>query len=289
MERLLPDQLKELWDSVERKELSAEQFDVEQKRLLTEYRSLWTNTLFLNGYEDLRTSLMGELGLYTNCDDFVEIELRCREAVKSLAQEWRDKVDVTNRQSVESFYNDSRKEIYDLIWWHTLADDLSPLSYVTALHFALREGCCSCLDFGSGVGSGAILLARHGINIALADISSPLLAFCQWRLQLRNLTGEFFDLKTCVLPDDAFDMVTAMDVFEHLVDPVQAVETLYRALKPGGFLFGRFHGEPDEDRPLHVVQDFEPTFRRLRELGFVEVWRDQWLWGHQVFRKASRT
>ncbi len=82
-------------------------------------------------------------------------------------------------------------------------------------------------------------------------------------------------------------MVTAMDVFEHLADPVEAVEGLSKVLKPGGFLFGRFSAELNEDRPMHVVQDFEPTFRRLRELGFIEVWQDKWLWGQQVFQKLS--
>ena len=77
-----------------------------------------------------------------------------------------------------------------------------------------------------------------------------------------------------------------MDVFEHLVDPVSTVEQLSGALKPGGLLFARLAAEPDVDRPQHIVQDFEPTFERLRSLGFTEVWRDAWLWGHRVFQKA---
>ena len=64
-------------------------------------------------------------------------------------------------------------------------------------------------------------------------------------------------------------------------------QKLSNVLKPGGFLFGRFSAEPNEDRPMHVVQDFEPTFRRLRELGFIEVWQDKWLWGQQVFQKLN--
>jgi hypothetical protein len=78
-----------------------------------------------------------------------------------------------------------------------------------------------------------------------------------------------------------------MDVFEHLVDPVETVERLWAALKPGGYLFARLSGEENEDRPQHIVRDFEPTFARLRALGFVQVWEDTWLWGHQVFRKSS--
>jgi hypothetical protein len=77
-----------------------------------------------------------------------------------------------------------------------------------------------------------------------------------------------------------------MDVFEHLTDPVAVVEKLWTALRPGGFLYARIAAESDEDRPQHIVQDFEPTFERMRALGFVEVWRDDWLWGHQVFQKS---
>jgi hypothetical protein len=77
-----------------------------------------------------------------------------------------------------------------------------------------------------------------------------------------------------------------MDVFEHLSDPIGAVENLWKALKNQGFLYARIDAEPDEDRPQHIVRDFGPTFERMWELGFVEVWRDKWLWGHQVFQKT---
>jgi len=285
MEQLLADQLKALWQRVEEKELLTEEFNLKQDQGLAEYRKIWSDALLLERHRDLQRSLLDELGRYMKCTDSAEIQLRCNLAVERLAKEWREKVVPTDRKSVENFYNETEGEIYELMWWHTLSEDLSPLSYVTALHFALWEGCRSCVDFGSGVGSGSILFARHGLKTTLADISSPLLAFCEWRFHLRKLPGEFFDLKARELPREAFDMVTAMDVFEHLADPVEAVEVLSNVLKPGGFLFGRFSAEADEDRPLHVIQDFEPSFRRLRELGFVEVWHDQWLWGHQVFQK----
>ena len=88
------------------------------------------------------------------------------------------------------------------------------------------------------------------------------------------------------LPADTYDVITAMDVFEHLTDPVGAVEDLTRALRPGGYLYGRFHGETDAQRPQHIVCDFTPTFARLADLGMREVWRDGWLWGHQVFQRV---
>ena len=286
MEKLLPDQLKDLWRFVEEKKLSPEDFAAQEERLLGEYKKLWTDALLLEGQRDLEDSLVHELGLYTRCDDPKKIRSICRAAVDTLAEQWRLHVDPADRRSVEKFYNETEAEIYELLWWHTLGDDLSPLAYVAALQLAKREQCRSCLDFGAGVGSGTILFARHGFAAALADISTPLLDFCRWRLDLRKLRCDAYDLKTTALPLNCFDMVTAMDVFEHLADPIETVELLAASLRPGGLLYGRFHAEHDDDRPLHVVGDFGPTLRRLDELGFKQVWQDEWLWGHQVFQKS---
>ena len=67
----------------------------------------------------------------------------------------------------------SQATMYELMWWHTLVDDNSPLAYVTALQFgpAARVSYLP-VDFGAGVGSGGILFARHGFAVTLADISS---------------------------------------------------------------------------------------------------------------------
>ena len=286
MNQLVPDRLRELWQQVDRRELSAEAFQAEQERLLDTYRRTWAEALRLDGHADLERSLLAELGRYVGCDDQEVLRARCRRAVDDLRQEWDDSVDRDRRASVERFYDASEIPLYELTLWHTLVDDLSPLAYVVALHFAQRQGCTSYLDFGSGVGSGVILFARHGFVVTAADISGPLLTFCRWRMTQRGLPGDYVDVKTSRLPSEGFDIITAMDVFEHLVDPVETVEGLWRVLRPGGFLFGRFGTEADDNHPMHIVADFEPTFARIRALGGVEVWRDQWLWGHQVFRKS---
>ena len=286
MEKLLPDQLKDFWQTVERHVHTTEEYTQTYDRLLAEYRQTWERALLLDGHQDLSESLLAELGRYTQCEDKAEVRRRCEQAVASLKREWEDTVRPADRRSIERFYDQSQAILYELMWWHTLGEDVSPLAYVVALRFAQQHGCQHYLDFGAGVGSGGILFARHGLQTALADVSSSLLRFSAWRLGIRNLAVRYIDLKLSGLPSQAFDVITAMDVFEHLSDPVEVVETLWKALKPGGFLYARISPEPDEDRPQHIVHDFEPTFERLRTLGFVEVWRDEWLWGHQVFQKA---
>ncbi len=286
MEKLLPDILKDLWQAVDENHFTGEQFYFEQERLLDDYRRTWKQALVLEGHQDLKESLLWELGSYLGCTDLAEIEHRGQEAMATAKGEWQEKVNPADRQAVEQFYEQSQAAMCELVYWHTLEWETSPLAYVTALHFVRQGGCRTCLDFGAGVGSGGILFARHGLEVALADISSPMLRFSQWRFDLRGLPARFVDLKSHRLQNGAFDIIIAMDVFEHLFDPVGTAEELWKSLKPGGFLFGRFGVEVHEDQPQHIVKDFGPTFQRMQELGFVQVWQDEWLWGHQAFQKT---
>jgi len=282
---LLPDRLRKLWGDVEAGRLAWEAAMQEQERLLGGYRAQWEHALLEAPETDLRAGLLREMSAFAN-SDLGEAERRCAGALGDLRREWERNVDPGRRETIERFY-ESQSTIYELMEWHSLHDDNGPLAYVLALEIARAHSVARCLDFGSGVGSGALLFGGAGIHTTLADISSTLLQFCRWRLARRSLHAGFLDLKQTGLPDEGFDMVLAMDVFEHLADPVDAVERIWRALKPGGLLFARIHAEDDPDRPHHIVRDFEPTFARLRELGLVETWRDGWLWGHQLFEKSA--
>jgi 2-polyprenyl-3-methyl-5-hydroxy-6-metoxy-1,4-benzoquinol methylase len=282
---LVPDRLRELWVGVERGETTPEAVMKEQERLLGEYRAEWEHALLESPETDLRAGLLRELALYSHAEPG-EMERLCTAALATLREEWLRDVDPERRSSIERFY-ESRTTIYELVDWHSLRDDNGPLAYVLALEIARQYRVKACLDFGSGVGSGALLFASARIAVTLGDISTTLLDFCRWRFDRRHLAAAFVDLKATSLPESAFDMVLAMDVFEHLADPAETVERLWWTLKPGGLLFARIHAEEDADRPHHIVRDFEPTFARMRELDLVEVWRDGWLWGHQLFQKST--
>jgi hypothetical protein len=60
------------------------------------------------------------------------------------------------------------------------------------------------------------------------------------------------------------------------------LKTLWQGVDKGRLSAEEFQ---QEDRPHHVTLDFNPTFRALESLGFVEVWRDERLWGHQIFSR----
>lgn len=284
---LLPDRLRELWERVEAGEVTRRDFVARQRQWTSEYAAIWEDALTLPDSNGLCDSICAELVSLGESADSEETERRCREAVSRMRDLWHETVRSGSEEEIREYYDKNRDYIFELMWWHTLAEDDSPLAYVCALLLAGKNNCSRVLDFGAGVGSGGLLFARHGFKITLADISSTLLDFSERRLRGRGVAALYIDLKSNSLPESEFDFITAMDVFEHIVAPEQLVDQLADALQPGGILFGRFHAQPDAERPSHVTCDFKPTFQRLSELGFQECWRDSWLWGHQAFQKPD--
>ncbi len=266
--------------------MSDDECAAKQQRELDQCVALWTRALKLPNEDDLVRSTLVEIGRWRGIDDLGLVRERCERAVSSLKRRWEQSVREVDARQVEKFYDTADDYIEELMWWHTLRDDNSPLAYVAALEFASLAECRAYLDFGSGAGSGGLLFRHAGFDVTLADVSSVLLSFCKSRFTARGLDAKFIDLKETGLPDAGFDFITAMDVFEHLVDPVATVDLIYRCLKPGGYIYGRFAAEDDQDRPQHIVQDFRSVLERFAQLGFEEVFHDDWLWGHKVFKKT---
>jgi SAM-dependent methyltransferase len=101
----------------------------------------------------------------------------------------------------------------------------------------------------------------------------------------RNLEAKLIDLKQAMLSEATFDFITAMDLFEHLLDPGSAVESLDDSLKPGGYIYGRARCAEAVPDLLRLRNDFAPDFDRFATLGFKEVFRDDWLWGASSLSK----
>ena len=86
------------------------------------------------------------------------------------------------------------------------------------------------LDVGCGTGANLEMLARFG-DAEGVDVSEEALAFCRARglKHVRAGAAEALPYK-----EAAFDLVTALDVVEHLDDDVAGLSEMRRVLKPGG-------------------------------------------------------
>lgn len=108
----------------------------------------------------------------------------------------------------------ARRTIVDYLFWEKILDK------------RLKALCIGC-----GTGQQLLHIQRY-CNVIGLDIDSTAVAFCRQQ----NLQAIEADIVTNKLPNESFDIVVATDVIEHIEDDIQAVEAIYKLLKPGGKL-----------------------------------------------------
>lgn len=240
------------------------------KESLQKYADIWKKTLTINNNGDLFESAAEELSEYFNIDKTVA-KNRMKTAKEEFAQSWEESVvNPENEHELIDFYNKNDTEIFELMEWHHRESSSQQLSYAAVFKLAKELGYNSYLDFGSGVGSGAILFAKGGFNVSIADISNPLLNFAWWRLQKRNLTAKLYDLKKDTLPDNHFDFITCFDVLEHVKEPIKIIKNLKEKLKSKGIIAVSIVYNKKE-QPMHIIND-KKLWKKFRYLGFKIIW-----------------
>ncbi len=225
----------------------------------------WRRALLLPGETDLLASGVKELADYFGITP-EEAERRAREGVHRTRDAW-NAVPRQTREEIEGFYNTSQDYIFELVYWHATLSEAETLANVAALEVAERLGARRYLDFGGGVGANLLLFAAAGIEVADADISDTLLAFARWRLERRGVSASFFDLKTESIPSGHFDLLTAMDVLEHVSDPVATLGSALPALTPRGLAIVALGFGFDTDHPMHIVHSPRKFLSGVRALG----------------------
>jgi len=86
------------------------------------------------------------------------------------------------------------------------------------------------LDAGCGTGSNITFFSQFGTTYGI-DISSTATKFCRMRGIKNVLTG---DVSKLPYKNSFFDIVSCMDVLEHIENERKAIKEIFRVLKPGG-------------------------------------------------------
>ncbi|MBP9732054.1 MAG: methyltransferase domain-containing protein [Candidatus Magasanikbacteria bacterium] len=86
------------------------------------------------------------------------------------------------------------------------------------------------LDVGCGTGAVMQMLIKKGYRSEGVDFSDVALEFCR----KKNLTVSKGFAEKLPYPDNSFDVVTVLDVLEHLTDETLAINEIQRVLRPGG-------------------------------------------------------
>ena len=223
---------------------------------------LWHEALILPGHASLLESMVEELAEYLG-EDPAAVSDRCATGQHLVAEEWKSSglEKGSDPKSLEQFYSASRGYLTAFGAQYPNVPELEFLARAAA-----KARFETYLDFGSGIGSVGIFSARRGLEVTLADISPHLLEYAAWRFKRRGLKVNTIDLRSAKLPEDGFQLVTALDVVEHLPDPRAFVRSIAASTKRGG-LFAFNVSSAASQYPQHITS-YEDIAWGLRAAGF---------------------
>jgi 2-polyprenyl-3-methyl-5-hydroxy-6-metoxy-1,4-benzoquinol methylase len=263
--------------------VSASELAIERERATRFADTLkWAETLWRPGCTSLYDSMVTELAEYLG-ETPANVAAECAAGFESVAQEWnmRQLSKASLPSEVTEFYRITKSYLFDLTTFNSEYPHIATLEALVEM--AKKRGFTNVLDFGSGIGSVGLFFAMNGMDVALADVSEPLLDYVAWRFKIRNLTVRLIDLNREDLPRNAFDVVTTFDVLEHLARPADSLRALATSMKPGGVIALNVE-QPDERFPQHIVT-YEEVFSTVAAVGFRRL---QFLGKTEVFERVER-
>src|SRR5436309_5642533 len=159
-------------------------------------------------------------------------------------------------------------EVEEHHWWFVGRRKIIE-GFVAAVCCELGKRKPRILDVGCGTGANLQMLGQHGASEGV-DVSSEALEFCRARGLSKVKQGA---AEALPYEDASFDLVTGLDVVEHLDDDVAGLKEMRRVLLPRGrallfvlafmFLWG-VQDDISHHRRLYTLKDLE---RKLREAG----------------------
>lgn len=130
-------------------------------------------------------------------------------------------------------------------WWDA-DSEFRPLHQINPLRLGWINSIASVsgqrvLDVGCGGGILADSMARHGADVLGIDLSTKALRVAQLHaleaqtpnVKYREVSAE----EIAVEQPNSFDIVTCMEMLEHVPDPASVVRACAALVKPGGWVF----------------------------------------------------
>ena len=141
----------------------------------------------------------------------------------------------------------SEQEKFDAIasgWWDPEGPfrplhDLNPARLKFVADRSELNG-ARAIDLGCGGGILAESLASKGASVTGIDVAPRVLATARLHLHESGLDIDYREVTVEAMAEEApggFDVLTCMEMLEHVPDPASVIEATARLLKPGGQAF----------------------------------------------------
>lgn len=129
-------------------------------------------------------------------------------------------------------------------WWDPDGEsrplhDLNPVRLGYIAERAALNG-ARALDVGCGGGLLSEALARAGADVTAIDLAPAVLEVARLHLHESGLSVDYREISVESIAAErpaAFDVVTCMEMLEHVPDPASVIRACATLLKPGGKLF----------------------------------------------------
>lgn len=130
-------------------------------------------------------------------------------------------------------------------WWD-IESEFRPLHQINPLRLDWIDGLADLsskrvLDVGCGGGILSDSMARKGANVTGIDLSTKALRVARLHaLEVQTANLDFREVSVEALAaeqPESFDVVTCMEMLEHVPDPASVVQSCARLVKPGGWVF----------------------------------------------------
>jgi 2-polyprenyl-6-hydroxyphenyl methylase/3-demethylubiquinone-9 3-methyltransferase len=130
-------------------------------------------------------------------------------------------------------------------WWD-LEGEFRPLHQINPLRLAWIKSLCpldnlKVLDVGCGGGVLSDAMARSGAKVTGIDLAAKALRVAQLHaLEAQTPNVDYREVSAEALAQEqagTFDVVTCMEMLEHVPDPASIVRACAELVKPGGWVF----------------------------------------------------
>ena len=129
-------------------------------------------------------------------------------------------------------------------WWDRESEfkplhDMNPLRLDYIERFSPMQG-LKILDVGCGGGILSEGMARAGASVTGIDMGEAPLSVAKLHLLESQLEVEYRQIPVEALADEqagSYDIITCMEMLEHVPDPASTIEACSRLVKPEGHLF----------------------------------------------------